>query len=285
VVEGRHKGLEIEGPEFETVYAMGGLNCLDNLDEVVYLNDVCDRLGLDTMSAGNMAGFVTEARKRGKIDFQIDYNQPDRIAELLHLIAYGRGIGRFLGSGINEIANELGLEDLAVHVKGLEPAAFEPRVLKGMGLSYATAARGACHLRGTFYKAELSGEIPKEQIQGKAELHIDYEDRAAVFDSLILCRFFRDIIKWDDLIKIIAGATGIHLSKPELQVLANNITEQTRQYNSREGIGPASDTLPPFILNNPTREGASISREELDTMVEEYNEIRRNRNEQAKTAG
>ena len=285
VLEGRHRGLEIEGPEYETVYAMGGLNCIESLEEVAYLNDVCDRLGLDTMSAGNMAGFVTEANKRGKIDFPIDYNQPDRIAELLHLIGHGRGIGKLLGRGIKQVAAELDLQDLAVHVKGLEPAGFDPRVLKGMGLSYATAARGACHLRGTFYKAELSGEIPKEQIEGKAQLHTDYEDRAALFDSLILCRFFRDFIKWDELAETIAGTTGMRLEKQALRAMANRITETTRRYNLREGIDSTRDTLPPHLLDNPTQEGASISREDLRTLLEEYNQIRRNRYEKAETAG
>jgi aldehyde:ferredoxin oxidoreductase len=285
VREGRHKDLEIEGPEYETVYALGGLNCIDSLEEVAYLNDICDRIGLDTMSAGNMAGFVTEAYKRGKIDFPMDYNQPDRIAELFHLIGYGRGVGKLLGMGIKQAAADLGLEELAVHVKGLEPAGFDPRVLKGMGLSYATAARGACHLRGTFYKAELSGEIPKEQIKGKAELQIDYEDRAALFDSLILCRFFRDFIKWDELTVLIDGATGMRLSKAQLQLMANRITGRTRRYNLREGIDSSYDTLPPRLIENPTEEGVSISRKDLGTLIEEYNQIRMDRYEQANAAG
>ena len=278
---GRHKGLRIDGPEFETVYALGGLNCLETLEEVAYLNDLCDRLGLDTMSAGNIAGFVTEAYKRGKIDFPIDYNQPDRIAELFGLISRAEGIGKMLGKGIKAVAAELDLEELAVHVKGLEPAGFDPRVLKGMGLSYATAARGACHLRGTFYKAELSGQIPPDQISGKADLHIDYEDRSAVFDTLILCRFFRDIILWDELIELIAATTGMQFSKRELELFANRITEQTRQYNAREGVGAAEDTLPPFLLDNPNSEGAMISREEIRTLVDEYNQIRKERWDQS----
>ena len=170
VKHGRHAGLELEGPEYETIYALGGLNCIDSLEEIAWLNDLCDRLGIDTMTAGNLAAFTVEARKRGKVDFDIDYNQPDRVAELFRLIAHRQGVGDLLAKGIKEAARTLGLEDLAVHVKGLEPAGFDPRVLKGMGLSYATSARGACHLRGTFYKAELSGQMPKEQIEGKARI-------------------------------------------------------------------------------------------------------------------
>ncbi|MBI4634650.1 MAG: aldehyde ferredoxin oxidoreductase family protein [Deltaproteobacteria bacterium] len=274
VRQGRHAGLELEGPEFETIYAIGGLNCIDSLEEIAWLNDLCDRMGIDTMTAGNLSAFLVEARKQGKTDFAIDYNQPDRVAELFRLIAYRQGIGDLLAQGIKEAAKILGMEDRAVHVKGLEPGGFDPRVLKGMGLSYATSARGACHLRGTFYKAELSGQMPKEQIEGKAKLHIDYEDRSAIFDSLVLCRFFRDYILWDELLDLVAGTTGMRLTKGQLEDLANGITQNTRAYNHREGLGAATDTLPPALFE-ANREGACLTRGDLDTMIGEYNQIRK----------
>ena len=273
VRNGRHAGLVIDGPEYETIYALGGLNCVETLEEVAYLNDVCDRLGLDTMSAGNVSAFATEAYKHGRIDFEIDYNQPDRMAELFGMIAHREGVGEVLAGGVKGASEALGLEEIAVHVKGLEPAGFDPRVLKGMGLSYATAARGACHLRGTFYKAELSGQVEKEMIAGKAAKHIDYEDRATLFDSLILCRFFRDFILWDELGTIIRGTTGLDFSKEELEILANRITMESRQYNRREGIGPEQDKLPK-ALRKKNAEGRELSEEDLATMVREYNEIR-----------
>jgi aldehyde:ferredoxin oxidoreductase len=274
VREGRHAGLELEGPEYETIYALGGLNCLEQLEEVAYLNDLCDRLGLDTMSAGNVAAFAVEAHRRGRSRFAIDYNQPDRIAELLRLVALREGAGEVFADGVKGAAGRLGLEEIAVHVKGLEPAGFDPRVLKGMGLSYATAARGACHLRGTFYKAELSGQIAKDQLEGKARLHIDYEDRAAIFDSLILCRFFRDFILWDELVAIVRATTGMALDRPALERLANQVTQQTRRYNAREGLGPGADTLPDRFFREPTAEGASLQRAELERLIGDYNAIR-----------
>jgi aldehyde:ferredoxin oxidoreductase len=277
VKSGRHQGLEIEGPEYETIYALGGLNEVDSLEEVAYLNDVCDKLGLDTMSAGNIAGFAVEARRRGKIRFAIDYNQPDRMAELFRLIAARRDEGALFALGIKRAAEELGLADLAVHVKGLEPAGFEPRALQGMALSYATAARGACHLRGTFYKAELAGLIPKDRVEGKAALHIDFEDRAALFDSLILCRFFRDIILWDELRMIVAATTGLDFDKEGLAWLANATTERTRAFNRREGLGPDDDWLPARFFEEKTAEGGSLSRADLRWMIDDYNAIRRSR--------
>ncbi len=277
IKHGRHKDLELEGPEFETIYAIGGLNAIDSLEEVAWLNDLCDRLGIDTMSAGNISSFAVEAYKKGKIDFEIDYNQPDRVAALYRLISENSGIGAVLGKGIKYAAEGLGLADIAIHVKGLEPAGFDPRVLKGMGLSYAVAARGACHLRGTFYKVELSGEMDRTQIEGKAKLMVDYEDRCAIFDSLILCRFYRDFILWEELAEIIKATTGMSVSKSQLEVLANNITQQSREYNKREGLDGSTDTLPKRFLTEPTEEGATIRAEELQTMINEYNQIRESR--------
>jgi aldehyde:ferredoxin oxidoreductase len=277
VRRGRHAGLELEGPEYETIYALGGLNEVDSLEEIAWLNDLCDKLGLDTMSAGNMAAFAVEARARGRLDWDIGYNQPDRMAELFTLVAEGRGVGAILGQGIKRASAELGLEDLAVHVKGLEPAGFEPRVLKGMGLSYATAARGACHLRGTFYKAELSGLVDKAAVAGKAAHVIDYEDRATLFDSLILCRFFRDFILWDELAGLIAASTGLTFTREGLEDLANEITQQTRLFNFREGLTADDDGLPERFLGEKTEEGMSLSRQELGVMLAEYNALRESR--------
>ena len=277
---GRHAGLELEGPEYETIYALGGLNELDTLEEVAWLNDLCDRLGIDTMSAGNISAFAVEACRAGRIGFDIDYNQPDRMAELFSMISRKEGIGALLGEGIRVASEELGLEDIAVHVKGLEPAGFEPRVLKGMGLSYATAARGACHLRGTFYKAELSGQMHKDQIEGKAELLVDYEDRATIFDCLILCRFFRDLIFWDKLQMLVEATTGMKFTLDTLRSLANEITQLARKFNAREGLDGSQDKLPKAFFQKNS-EGAALSEVELKTMIDDYNRIRQSRPFQA----
>ena len=274
IKEGKYKGLTLEGPEFETIYALGGLNCLESLDEVVYINDLCDRLGMDTMTAGNVAAFAIEAHKMGKSDFAIDYGQVERMADLLYLIAYQKDVGQVFSKGVRGAAQELGLEEIAIHVKGLEPAGFDPRVLKGMGLAYAVSNRGACHLRGTFYKAELSGQIPADTIEGKAKLFIDWEDRAALFDSLILCRFFRDFIKWDELSVIIEATTGLKYDKDSLSELANHITTQARLYNLREGVTYKDDNLPKRLYEPLKDSGKVIKEEELTSMVQDYYKLR-----------
>ena len=162
IKKGRHTGLKIEGPEYETIYSFGGLCMVDDMAEIAHLNDLCDRLGMDTITAGNLSGLAIEAKARGKIDFDIEYGNADQIAALVKMISAREGIGEVLANGIIPASQLWGLENIAIHVKGLEPAGYDPRVLKGMGLTFGTSPRGACHLRTTFYKPELSGGMRPE---------------------------------------------------------------------------------------------------------------------------
>ncbi|GAV22269.1 aldehyde ferredoxin oxidoreductase [Carboxydothermus pertinax] len=275
VEEGKYAGLTVEEPEYETIYAFGGLCCINRLDEILKLNDICDRLGMDTITAGNLAAFAIEAVNRGKIKADLQYGNADGIARLLEDIAYGRGIGAILAQGIKKASEEWGMEDVAIHVKGLEPAGYDPRVLKGMGLAYATSTRGACHLRATFYKPELSGMIDPATIEGKAKLFIEFENRLTIFNTQILCVFFRDLIQWPELIQLIKAVTGWEYNQQELEELANRIVTLTRVFNSREGATKAQDTLPKRFFSEPINEGKNtIYEEELNIMVDEYYRLR-----------
>jgi aldehyde:ferredoxin oxidoreductase len=275
VIDGRHKGLKIEGPEYETIYAIGGLCMIDDIREVAYLNDICDRLGMDTITAGNLAAFTIEASHRKSIGDKLEYGDVDGIAALFHKIARREGIGAILAEGIRYAAREWGLEDLAIHVKGLEPAGYEPRVLKGMGLAYAVNDRGACHLRSTAYKAELSGIIPPEQIEGKAQVVLDFEDRHTLFDSLILCRFFRDLYPWEKISLLINAATGMELDKKQLQKLALDITNKAREFNLREGMTKEADTLPRRFFEEKLEDsGKVLPKSEFDKMLSDYYKLK-----------
>lgn len=274
VKSGRHAGLTCEGPEYETIYAFGGLCLIDSIEEILYLNDICDRLGLDTITAGNLCAFTVEAFKRGKIDFPVDYGQVDVFAKLLSMIARRQGIGDTLARGIVWAAREWGLEDIAVHVKGLEPAGYDPRVLKGMGLAYATSDRGACHLRATFYKPELTRMIPPDQIEGKAALFIEFEDRLTIFDTLVLCRFFRDLYPWETLGEIIHVLTGLPGDKEFLQERAAAISTLIRRFNIREGLTREDDWLSPGFFKKMAKTGFEIKPEELKHMLDDYYRLR-----------
>jgi len=270
VKEGRHAGLKIEGPEYETIYAFGGLCLIDSIEEIAYLNDICDRLGMDTITAGNLCAFAIEAARRGKIDFKIDYGEVDAIANLLQKIAGREGIGEVLSQGIKHAAKEWDLEDIAVHVKGMEPAGYDPRKLKGMGLAYATSDRGACHLRATFYKPELAGMIPPEQIEGKAELFLEFEDRLTIFDTLVLCRFYRDFYLWEPLKEIIHAVTGLEAGEAALRDKAKAIATLIRRFNLREGMQPEDERLTKALHQPLTDTGQVITEDELEIMLKEY---------------
>lgn len=274
VLQGRHAGLKLEGPEYETIHAFGGLCLIDSIEEIAYLNDICDRLGMDTITAGNLCAFTIEAARRGKIDYKIDYGDVDAIAELLNKIARREHIGELLAQGILAAAKKWDLEDIAVHVKGLEPPGYDPRVLKGMGLGYTTSDRGACHLRATFYKPELSGMIDPDVIEGKAELFVDFEDRLTIFDTLILCRFYRDLYPWEELEQIIYSVTGSKANKKVLKSIASGITNLVRNLNIREGLKLEDDQLPKRLYKESLKTGHKIKQEDLEFMRTDYYRLR-----------
>jgi RNase adaptor protein for sRNA GlmZ degradation len=276
VIDGRHKGLKIEGPEYETIYAFGGLCLIDDIREIAYLNDLCDNLGMDTITTGNLVAFTMEACELGKIDYKIKYGDADKAAELIQMIAFRKDIGNILAEGIKYAAEIWDMEKIAIHVKGLEPAGYEPRILKGMSLAYATSPRGACHLRSTFYKAELAGLIDKNQIEGKANLFIEFENRLVIHDCLILCRFYRDLYMWDELGEIIYITTGLKLNRKELEDIAANVINLTRYFNQKCGLSKKDDTLPARFFNESLNEGKDfLKREDFEKMLSEYYMLRK----------
>jgi aldehyde:ferredoxin oxidoreductase len=274
VLNGRHSGLKLGGPEYETIYAFGGLCLVDSIEEIAYLNDICDRLGMDTITAGNLCGFTIEAARKKRIDFHIDYGDVDAIAVLLKMIAKREGIGDILAEGIRNAAEKWNMGDLAVHVKGLEPPGYDPRVLKGSGLGFAVSDRGACHLRATFHNPELTGVIDPDVTEGKADLFIDFEDRLTLMDCFILCRFYRHMCSWKNLERTIYITTGLKEDKESLQKRASEISDLVRCFNIREGLRPEDDNLPTRFYKDMLKTGDVITKDELKTMVKEYYSLR-----------
>ena len=163
---------------------------------------------------------------------------------------------------------------LSIHPKGLEPAGYDPRVLKGMGLAYATSDRGACHLRATFYKPELSGVISPEQTQGKAQVFVDYEDRLTLFDAMVFCRFYRDMYMWEKLEEVIGMLTGLKVDKSRLQEMAASISTLVRRFNIREGMLPEDDSLSAGLFQKLKGAENQLTQDELDYMLKDYCQLR-----------
>ncbi len=271
VTEGRHKGLVLEGPEYETLYALGGICCVDSIDEVAYLNDLCDRLGLDTISGGNMVALGIEAGARGKLEGQPDYGDVDGIARSLKQIAHREGPGEILALGVRRAAEELGLQDLAIEVKGLEPAGYDPRRLPGMSLGYAVSERGACHLRSSFYMSEIKGEASEDAVDKTREF-FNFENRNTFEDLLILCRFYQQFIGWDGMKTILEATTGMKLSRREMMDLASGVASTIKRFNIREGWTPKEDWLPDRLFEEPIGDDDEFVADEqlLRQMLSEY---------------
>ncbi len=268
IKEGKYRGIKIEGPEYETIFAFGGICLVKDLDEIAYLNNLCDDLGLDTISAGNIIGYLIKLSEQGRIDYRIKWGETERISDTLLKIARCEGIGEELSKGIKYLEKRFGVPSM--HVKGMDPAGYDPRVFKGMALSYGISPRGACHLRTTFYKAEISGIIAPDEIKGKAEILIDWEDRLAFFDSLIICRFFRDIYSWEELQKIFTLLTG---ETEDIKAISKNIIQITREFNLRERL-TREDDHPSVKFFEKTLEGAGITEHEYEQLLNDYYRLR-----------
>ncbi|MFB0506676.1 MAG: aldehyde ferredoxin oxidoreductase family protein [Thermodesulfobacteriota bacterium] len=274
VKKGPYKGLTIPGPNYQTVAAFGGLCLIRSLEEILNLNDLCNRLGLDTVSAGNVIAFAMKASQNGRLDLNLPFGDTERTEEILRKIACRDGLGGILAEGVRDASRILGLEDLAIHVKGLEPPGFDPRSLKGMGLAYATSQRGAAHLQSLFYLDEIKGKYKTEDIRERVRALVEVEDRMTLFDMLLLCKFYRNYLEWNDIICLIEAVTGRRFREGELRERASKILSLSMSFNRREGIPVEEDTLPGKFFKKAGRDNISLSPEELEIMVAEYHRLR-----------
>jgi aldehyde:ferredoxin oxidoreductase len=275
VKRGPYKGLTISGPDYQTVAAFGGLCLISSLEEIIKMNDVCNRLGLDTVSAGNVIAFAMKASRDGRLNLNLPFGDTKRTEELLHKIAYRDGLGGILAEGIREASRTLGLEDLAIHVKGLELPGFDPRSLKGMGLAYAVSQRGATHLQSLFYLDEIKKEPKKGgNTQERVRALVEAEDRMTLFDMLLICKFYGSYLRWNDIIDLIEAVTGRRFREEELRERASKVLSLSMTFNRQEGISVAEDTLPVKLLERAGRDGTRLSPEELEVMIAEYHRLR-----------
>ncbi len=280
VKEGGYAGSEVE-LEYETIYSIGGLAAITDIKAIVWLNDLIDGLGMDTITLGNVLGFAIEAYKRGKLDpgFKLNYGDPESLYQLTKMIAKREGVGGILAEGVKVASEKLGLEDLAIHVKGLEPAGYDPRTLKSMILSYGASSRGACHLRFMGYYADIKGlGGDRETISmEKTKALSDLEEKGVLEDSFVLCKFTRTLIDWEQMAKYYTLITGRETRVEDLKMAARRIINLVRMYNVRLGIRREDDRLPrrllreSFIYNGEERK---ITEEEQEKFLDYYYELR-----------
>src|SRR5664280_872703 len=219
---------------------------------------------------------VFKCAERGLIDEKLTWNDPVGVGAFLEKLCLREGIGDLWAEGLLAVAKEYGLEDVAVHAKGMAPAGYEPRKMKGMGLGFATTPRGACHLRATMYKPELLGVTQYGEIEGKAEIYCDWEDRLTIMDTLVYCRFYRDMVQWPYITAVVNAAIGTDYTEEDMHRIANRIITMTHDFNAARGIGRESEKLPDWVTEKPMEDEGALTfpQAEMEYMLADYYRIR-----------
>ena len=277
----------VDGPDYETIVSLGS-NCgVSNREAILYANYLCDLYGIDTISTGNIIGFFMELYEKGYLkdldleDLKPIWGNSQALLKLTELIGKGKGVGKILQMGVKKVSELYpGSEKFAMHVKGLEMPAYEPRAAQGMGLCYAISERGACHLRAYTAGIELcgygGGANPLSYDKAKVQLAIDRQDEKAVADSSVLCFFTLFGMRLKELYQMLGPCTGFdYKSVKELKKLGARIITLTRVFNVREGFRRKDDTLPPRCLEEPLPEGPAKGHVvHLKEMLDAYYELR-----------
>jgi aldehyde:ferredoxin oxidoreductase len=281
----RSRGGKQARVEYENVFALGPMCGVSDPDAVLAASARCDELGIDTISAGGTIAWAMECAERGLIDAPwLRFGDSAALLRVLDEIGdRGTPLGSLLAEGSRRASRTVGAgsASFASHVKGLEMPGYEPRTLHSMALGLAVNARGADHNRSGAYEADLSGDL--DRLDG-GDAHvaaaIETEDRAAVMDSLILCKFLRGVFTdpFTEWAGLLSAVTGWEVSGGELRETARRIVMAKRVYNIREGWQPEDDWLPDRLLNEslslPSGRVATLSAGRLRAMIDSYYTMR-----------
>jgi aldehyde:ferredoxin oxidoreductase len=268
--------------EYESLFAMGSLCGVGDAETVLRASQRCDDLGIDTISAGGTIAFAMECVERGWLDEPwLQFGSGDALLRAIDLIGSRSELGDLLAEGSRRAAITIGHDSIAIapQVKGLEIPGYEPRALQTMALGFAVGARGADHNRSGAYEVDFSDRVDRRRVTLDAvRLAIETEDKAALMDSLILCKFLRGVLTdfYSEAADMLRNVTGWDVTSNELHNTARRIVSAKRDFNILAGWTPAEDTLPARFLNTPLPDDprASLSPERLHALVEEYHRQR-----------
>jgi aldehyde:ferredoxin oxidoreductase len=288
VSKGKYRGSTIEGPEYETLSMFGSNQLIDSLPAIIQANVLCDKLGLDTISTGNVIGFAMECFEKGLISpaqtegLEIRFGDSEESLAAIEMIATREGFADILAEGVRRAAEHIGggSDRFAMHVKGMEFPGYEPRGAFGSALSYAVSPRGACHRRAWPPAKEILGDYPPYTVEGKAEMIRDLYDENCILHSLLVCDFHSKFIPLSlkDYSQYFQAVTGESLSEKDFLTTAGRVETLIRMFNLREGLTRKDDTLPHRTLFEPLPDGPArgqfIGGENLSRMLDEYYESR-----------
>jgi len=268
--------------EYESLFALGSLCGVGDADAVLRASQRCDELGMDTISTGGTIAFAMECVERGWLDEPwLTFGSSEALLRAIEWIGAREGLGNLLAEGSRRAALAIGHNSISIapQVKGLEIPGYEPRALQTMALGFAVGARGADHNRSGAYEVDFSDKVDRRHVTLDAvRLAIETEDKAALMDSLIICKFLRGVFEdfHAETAEMLHYVTGWDITADELRETAQRIVAAKRQFNVLAGWTPTEDTLPERFLNTPLSSDpeAVLSRHRLDDLVTEYHRQR-----------
>jgi len=282
VKNGKYAGSG-EGPEYESIWALGADVGIDDLAAATKANYICNELGMDPITAGATVACAMELYEKGAITekqagCKLSFGNADALVDLMTKIGYRRGFGNVLAEGAARVARKFGKPELFMGVKKQEFPAYDARGAVGMGLQYATSNRGACHVRGYMVARELlDGEQKMNPFttRGKAAATIAVQDLTAALDSSGICLFTTFAIGAPELLAMLTAATGFDYDLDEMLRAGERIWNLERLFNQRAGLSRKDDTLPKRLLAEPMPAGPAKGKTvPLGKMLPEYYRLR-----------
>ena len=292
---GSYAGILTEGPDYETVYSFGSGVGIGEVDPIIAADRLADELGLDSISSGVTIAFAMELFERGILTLEetdgidLRFGNDEAMMRVLRKIAYRDGLGDLLADGSLAAAKKIGkgAEKYAMQIKGLELPGYDVRGLKAHGLGFATSYTGADHCRGYAFQEVFGVPIPWQvdrlAIEGKGKLTIWNQDvRTATLDCAPMCAFLLDMAvpatACQNMASLMEAVTGLSFTPEDVLEVGERVNNLAKAFNVREGFTRADDTLPERLMTEPLKAGASkgqvISKEDLDTMLDEYYSLR-----------
>lgn len=272
------------GLEYEAAWSLGSSTGVDDLEALTYCNFLCNDYGMDPITLGGTIAAAMELYEMGVITsedtngVELKFGSTDALVKMVEAMGKHEGFGKEISMGSKRLCEKYGHPELSMSVKGQEYAAYDPRGIQGMGLSYATSNRGGCHLRGYTVSSEVLG-IPEKTdplvTEGKAGLVKAFQDVTAAVDSSGTCIFTTFALSMDDIAPEIDAACEGDWSVDHLIEVGERIWNMERKYNIAAGFTGADDTLPKRVLKDAAKSGAAKGLTAgLDKMLPEYYELR-----------
>jgi aldehyde:ferredoxin oxidoreductase len=272
------------GLEYEAAWALGAATGVNDLDALTYANFICNEQGLDPISFGATVGAAMDLYEEGTLTgkdtggLEMKFGSAEALTQAAELVGKAEGFGKKLGLGSKKLCEKYGKPELSMTVKGQEFPAYDPRGIQGMGLTYATSNRGACHLRSYTVSSEILGVPEKTDplvTDGKAGLVKAFQDATAAVDSTGLCVFTTFAWTLEDIAPQVDAACDGKWNVDKLLEVGERIWNLERQFNNKAGFTAKDDTLPQRLLKDAAKTGPAKGLVNgLDKMLPEYYELR-----------